>query len=696
MSIHPVLLSLAFLVALAPADAKITTETLLEEMVNLDRLSQLPDPAFKVVQFSSYDRKSTAPYAPDWYANSDGFGGEPIPNFLEVIEEPNSEGVGKYLLASVEGPGGVVRCWTAKTSGELEVYLDGSSAPIYKGEAETFLQKTLPALATAGGVVEFEKNRRFNQREAHYFPILFQKSLRVVWIGNLKEIHFYQLEVRKYPEGTSVQTYSAKDLETYSKVIDRVGVALRGTAADAQAAGRTEISKVVNLAPGESREILNREGSQVVRALRLKLSGAPEANPLRKIILTGFFDGSHRPQIETPVGDFFGSSPLLTPYYSFPMQVEDTGWMTSRFPMPWKERGVLVLTNRSDQPASVECRIAVEPAAWDDDRSLHFHAKWRVDHDLVAGEDAGVFDLPYLSARGTGVYVGTALSVLNPSSVPTSGGNWWGEGDEKVWVDDDSFPSLFGTGSEDYFNYAWSSPELFQHPYFAQPYVTGPDNRGFNTNLRWHILDPLPFQERIDFYMELFTHTRTEGISYARVAYYYARPNLRDDFTPITGLDLKKGLKLPENWTPVARGQAEGALFFQAEDLKYSGEGVRIESAPHWAGGKVLRWDPAQEGDQLKIEFEISEAGKFQPVVTFLENVSGGKVSIQLDDVALEPAAALFTKYREMSRNTWLEAEGGHRELSAGKHTLTLTSEGTLKGSLGDEVGIDFIWLKPR
>ena len=116
--------------------------------------------------------------------------------------------------------------------------------------------------------------------------------------------------------------------------------------------------------------------------------------------------------------------------------------------------------------------------------------------------------------------MGTSVYLMNPAAMPTPYGNWWGEGDEKVFVDDDRVPSIFGTGSEDYFNYSWSSPDIFVFPYCGQPRNDGPGNRGFVTNYRWHVLDSIPFKNSVRFYMELNSHERTPGMSYARIGYH--------------------------------------------------------------------------------------------------------------------------------------------------------------------------------
>ena len=98
----------------------ITTGSLFEEMINLELLSSIPDPWYEMVQYSSYDHRSTIPGGPDWWANSDGFGGEPEPNFEEVISYDPETKTGEFVVADVKGPGAIVRLWTARLTGWLK------------------------------------------------------------------------------------------------------------------------------------------------------------------------------------------------------------------------------------------------------------------------------------------------------------------------------------------------------------------------------------------------------------------------------------------------------------------------------------------------------------------------------------------------------------------------------------------------
>jgi hypothetical protein len=99
--------------------APLTTGQFLREMTDLKRLTDLPQPPYKTIQFSSYDRSSAVPGGPGWFANNDGFGNEATPNFEAVLKPPGEDGIGEYLICDVKGPGAIVRTWTAACQGDI-------------------------------------------------------------------------------------------------------------------------------------------------------------------------------------------------------------------------------------------------------------------------------------------------------------------------------------------------------------------------------------------------------------------------------------------------------------------------------------------------------------------------------------------------------------------------------------------------
>jgi hypothetical protein len=413
---------------------------------------------------------------------------------------------------------------------------------------------------------------------------------------------------------------------------------------------------------------------------------------LRQTVLHIVCDGFPRGQVLSPVGDFFGAAPGVNPYRSLPFSVGEDGSMTCRFVMPFEKSLVLTLENRGGQTVRAAGAVVPKDLAWTE-RTLHFRARWRVDHDLVASGDE-VQDLPFLLARGRGVYVGTTSILLNPATVPTPWGNWWGEGDEKVFVDDDAVPSIFGTGSEDYYNYSWSAPDIFFFPYCGQPRNDGPGNRGFVTNYRWHVLDAIPFTSSIGFLMELSSHERTPGLSYARTGYYYARPGTIDDIEALQPSDLRR-LELPDGWEPAARFGAANAVFYPAEEILSGRQDTVLRSGRLWAGGRLLVWTPKKPGDRKELKIRVDPAGRTQIHITAALTPGSGRFAAWLDGAPAGGTAGpgtidLHDPFRTLLRTFSLEPV----ELAAGEHTLTLEYKGSEAGVARPEIGLDFVWIQ--
>ena len=167
---------------------------------------------------------------------------------------------------------------------------------------------------------------------------------------------------------------------------------------------------------------------------------------------------------------------------------------------------------------------------------MHFHAHWRPD-DVVAGTPFQ--DWNFIDIHGQGTFVGDAWTVLNIQ------GSWWGEGDEKIYVDQawaNGFPTHFGTGTEDY--YGWAGGEVptradeFSTPFLANARVGGLDKQttGFNICTRIRSLDAIPFQERLVFDMESSFGTDIRNpwnlLGYTAVTFWYARPGAAHNRPP--------------------------------------------------------------------------------------------------------------------------------------------------------------------
>jgi hypothetical protein len=573
--------------------------------------------------------------------------------------------------------------------GTLRVCLDPApeGAAIWNDSAYEFLARRSSHFLKQAGI-ELEARDAFSQEDADYFPVPFQRGLKVTYEGKLDDLHFYHLQVRLYPEGTTVRTFDTKkDLKEFAPqlraAVGRLCLPETISAAKAQGEG---MPVDTTIEPGKSWSWSpTAQGPGAVRELKLRFKSSHLVEALRGCLLRISFDGSQRPQVEAPVGDFFGSGPGVNPFSSLPFSVEADGTMTCRLVMPYEKTVRMEVINYTAAPVQLIGSAVLSAWEWNE-RSLYFRAKWRADHDLLAG--AGALDLPYLVAIGKGHFVGCAAMIMNPSGIPTAGGNWWGEGDEKILVDGESVPSTFGTGSEDYFNYSWSRPDLFAHPYCGQPLDSGPDTAGYVSNHRFQVMDAIPFEKSLAVLMELWAHNRTPGLSYARIAYHYARPGAIDDHRALMPADLRVPV-LPKREL-VARGGATGAKFYFGDQLKAEIEKGRLESLPFPLATQlqVTLWR-AEKGDKLKLKVPVEKPGKTALHLVAVHQPGGAVVRASLDGKPMatgsgEERVVLVSNHAPRVLNVNFKP----LDLQPGDHELTLEclEPGT--------VGLDYLWVR--
>ena len=250
----------------------------------------------------------------------------------------------------------------------------------------------------------------------------------------------------------------------------------------------------------------------------------------RELVLRMFWDGESTPSVEVPFGDFFGVGNCLTAAYScavLEMAPRDGLAMHCWFPMPYAHGFRITLENQSALAVpALFFHVDYErwPAA--DDGLGRFHASWnRRRGPGLAEPSAGTYcagvnlsaDANYvvLDAAGRGHYVGMALNVWSED------GGWYGEGDDMIFVDSHAWPpTLHGTGTEDYVGTAWSPAEAFGFPYYGQPVADRDDWAGFSSVYRFHLADPVPFEESVLVTIEQ-GHANDRRDDWSSVAYWY-------------------------------------------------------------------------------------------------------------------------------------------------------------------------------
>jgi len=163
--------------------------------------------------------------------------------------------------------------------------------------------------------------------------------------------------------------------------------------------------------------------------------------------------------------------------------------------------------------------------------------KWHRDAFLPTEKERWI-DWPILKTQGQGRFCGVALEVWNPR------GGWWGEGDEKWFVDGEKFPSTFGTGSEDYFGYAWCNPHLFQNAYHNQTRNDNTNNASHVSVNRWQINDNIPFASSFEGCIEKY-YPNNRPTLYAAMAYWYLAPGGKDPYKAVPVKDRVNWYVMP-------------------------------------------------------------------------------------------------------------------------------------------------------
>ncbi|PCJ52581.1 MAG: hypothetical protein COA79_23540 [Planctomycetota bacterium] len=245
-------------------------------------------------------------------------------------------------------------------------------------------------------------------------------------------------------------------------------------------------------------------------------------------ILRIYWDDQENPSVECPIGDFFCNAwGGLAPVVSMPVCVNPGSAYNCYWEMPFKKKCRITLSNISENDFTVYYQINYTLTEVPDD-CAYFHAQFRRTNPLPYKDVYTILD----NVKGHGHYVGTYMAWgLNNNG-------WWGEGEIKFFMDGDKeFPTICGTGTEDYFcgSYNFENKETKQYqeyntPFVGVPQIVRPDGTYVaNTRFgmyRWHIMDPIRFEK--DFKVTIQALGWRSGGRYlplqddiASVAYWY-------------------------------------------------------------------------------------------------------------------------------------------------------------------------------
>jgi hypothetical protein len=293
---------------------------------------------------------------------------------------------------------------------------------------------------------------------------------------------------------------------------------------------------------GETRTIAALEGPGIIQHIWITIA-SNEPYHLRKIVLRMYWDGDSTPAVEAPIGDFFGlATGKYFLYESGPLSVGSQRALNCYFPMPFRQAARITVSNEGEQ----DIRAFYYNIDWEKHASLpanmaYFHAEYRQQAPADGwtsewqrnGDDKvnkhenldGKANYIVLEAEGRGHFVGVMHGIFQNQ------GDWWGEGDEMIFIDDLSKPKITGTGTEDYYLGAWCyggcgiSPFGGQKPTFAYQRYGNPVNGGDDRGAEWvvyrfHTDSPVAFQKAFKMTIE-HGHANHRSDNWYTVAYWY-------------------------------------------------------------------------------------------------------------------------------------------------------------------------------
>ncbi|MAE64244.1 MAG: hypothetical protein CMJ18_08200 [Phycisphaeraceae bacterium] len=295
-----------------------------------------------------------------------------------------------------------------------------------------------------------------------------------------------------------------------------------------------KVRPCIDLDAGETAILMDHDGPGVIRHMWFTFS----QEFYRDVIVRIYWDGQSRPSVEAPLGDFLCCSwNRRQNVLGLPINVNPSGGMNIYFPMPFRKHARITIENDSPNPLAhffYTVNYTLEDVR---DDALYFHGCWRRSNPLEHLKEHVILD----DVRGQGQYVGTFMAWQQNDA------GWWGEGEIKMYIDGDrQFPTICGTGTEDYFGGAWGFGDDFTAPYLGFRQVVGKSQEvGARMTLyRFHVQDPVFFREDLKVTMQAlgwragrrFLPLRDD---IASVAYWYQTlPHA--PFPPLAGRDERE------------------------------------------------------------------------------------------------------------------------------------------------------------
>lgn len=586
----------------------VTFDALLDEMVSYEEAARLPAVPFTSHLESSYDRRTVSPDVPGWFANNDGFGIKRVDTIAGRVE---------HVLFDQAGPGVITRFWltTMDKRGVMRFYFDGAETPQWEIPGYDLMRS---GLGLGTGLLQAHPNYTPDGKGGNslFLPIPYGTGLKITFElpdSVTPSPKYYNINFRKYPVGTRVETFSKGLVDARREKLSAIDSLLR---VHPSFAGGTQVSARDVLRGDDTLSVALPDGGKAVRWLDIRVAAEPSRyeQAMRELVVVMEFDGVQT--VEVPLSDFSGGGMGAPKVDSWFLSADGKGHVESRWVMPYQRNAMFRLVNLSSNPVDVSVAMRTDDWTWDE-RSLYFHASWRQElgiHVEANPDNAGgCVEWNFATLKGRGVYRGDVLSLFNHTLA------WYGEGDEKIWIDNDTFPSHVGTGTEDYYNCSWAPVIPFYTPFGGATRADAETATGYNTFFRTRNLDPMPFYEQLRFDIEMLSWI-SGSVDYAATVFWYGdKDAVAEGCTPMT----ETRYVLPTQPDDPADYKVEaGAIEFEtlkpvAKSHEMLVDGQSMLTFPHdkWSGSKQLICTQGRVGNFLEFELPCKENRTYEVVL---------------------------------------------------------------------------------
>lgn len=487
-------------------------------------------------------------------------------------------------------------------------------------------------------------------------------------------------------------------------IVPQDGISMRETSTfrmgkdgkyDAKAAYTSDLLEHSNhdnfrVGAGQTHVLMDRQGPGIITHLWLTFLGpekqqwAPQGSANhQEMLLRIYFDGAKKPQVEAPVGDFFANAyGKRSEVISLPVVVDDGDAYNCFWPMPFFKSARVEIVNQSAK----NINLLYYNIDWIKKKTLPkdtplFHAQYRQEYPVQHGKDYTI-----LETTGKGHYVGTVLSVRTRSP------SWFGEGDEKIYINGEKEPSIQGTGTEDYFLAAWglkrNSTPYFGTPYFDQWGIVG----GHTSAYRWHISDPIVFDKGIKVTMEHWGWMSPDENPEKRAMSWNER---EDDFSSVafwyqTG-ESTFAARAPDAKERTLPSLERITAYASEAETKHGDGTVSPQDLDVFDHAQLLYQPKSETNAYLEIPFKVTKKEPLRLLLNMCKSYDFGKYQAYLNGVKLGGPFDLYAKDIEQTEvhllDFWPEP---------GDYTLRLECIGKNQSSQGFFCGIESVRLRER